>query len=80
MKYGVQKHTCANRTNISFPEISNSYSSRLFSIIEIDDIFMKGTSSLKRILPCLIYLIGQQKWVKMKRKFVLDIKKIFMPM
>lgn len=38
---------------------------------------MKGTSSLKRILPCLIYLIGQQKWGKVKRKFVLDVKKNF---
>lgn len=80
MKYGVQKHICANRANISFPEISNSYSSRLFSIIEIDDIFMKGTSSFKRILQCLIYLIGQQKWGEMKRKFILDVKKKIMPM
>lgn len=37
---------------------------------------MKGTSSfLKRVPQCLGYLIRQQKWGKMKRKFVLDVKK-----
>lgn len=38
---------------------------------------MKGTSSfLKRVLQSLSYLIRQQKWGKMKRNFVLDVKKI----
>lgn len=37
---------------------------------------MKGTSSfLKRVPQCLGYLIRQQKWGKMKRKFILDVKK-----